>query len=399
MTRFGPPVPGAPLALAAATSFGLEAVAAGELEALGYAERTVENGRVHFTGRAEDIARCNLWLRTADRLLVRLAEFPAESFDKLFETVRSMDWAELLPESARVDVTARSRHSKLSSLPACQATVKKAIVEALRRRYHRERFPESGPAYALDLALDRDQALLTLDTSGEGLHRRAYRRHAGAAPLRETLAAALVLLARWHPSRVLADPFCGSGTIPIEAALLGAGLAPGRLRRFAAESWPQLPARLWSEAREQARAAGARAAGTAAAMNILGSDRDPQILEAARQNARAAGVNGFVRFQAHSAEEFRSEEPYGCLIANPPYGERSGEPREVEELYRSIGRVFPRLPDWSIFILTAHPRFQQLYGRRAEKNRKLYNGNLKTFLYSYYGPLPRQAGEATAVRG
>jgi putative N6-adenine-specific DNA methylase len=399
MTRFGLPVPGAPVALAAATSFGLEAVAAGELERLGYAERTVENGRVHFTGRAEDIARCNLWLRSADRLLVRLAEFPAEGFDQLFEAVRSMDWAELLPESARIDVTARSKRSRLTSLPACQATVKKAIVEALRRRYRRERFPESGPTYALDLALDRDRALLTLDTSGEGLHRRGYRRRAGAAPLRETLAAALILLSRWDPARILADPFCGSGTIPIEAALFGAGLAPGRQRRFAAEAWPQLPARLWSEAREQARSIEARAARAAASLRILGSDRDPQILEAASQNARAAGVSKFVRFQARPAEELRSEEPYGCLIANPPYGERSGELREVEELYRSLGRVFARLPDWSIFILTAHPRFQQLYGRRADKNRKLYNGHLKTFLYAYYGPLPRQTAEGAVTRG
>lgn len=390
MTRFGLPLPGATLALAAVTTFGLEAVAAGELERLGYAERTVESGRVCFSGGLQDIPRCNLWLRTADRLLVRLAEFPAADFDQLFEAVRSLDWAAFLPEDARIQVTARSLHSKLSSLPACQATVKKGIVEALHRRYRRQRFPESGPAYAVDLALNRDRALLTLDTSGPGLHRRGYRRRAGEAPLRETLAAALVLLSRWDPTRVLADPCCGSGTIPIEAALLASGLAPGRLRSFAAEEWPHLPARLWSEAREQAREAEARAA--AAGLRILASDRDPRVLELAGENARTAGVADGVRFQVRPAEEFHSSEPYGCLICNPPYGERSGELPEVEALYRSLGRVLPRLPDWSVFILSAHPRFQQLYGRRADKNRKLYNGNLKTYLYSYYGPLPRHQG-------
>jgi putative N6-adenine-specific DNA methylase len=392
MTRFGLPLPGATLALAAVTTFGLEAVAAGELERLGYAERTVESGRVCFTGRLQDIPRCNLWLRTADRLLLRLAEFPAASFDELFEAVRSLDWAEFLPEEARILVTARSLRSKLSSLPACQATAKKGIVEALRRRYRRERFPESGPLYAVDLALNRDRAQLTLDTSGQGLHRRGYRRRAGEAPLRETLAAALVLLARWEPSRPLADPFCGSGTIPIEAALLGAGLAPGRRRRFAAELWPHLPPVLWREAREQARGVEEKSSGTAAALRILASDRDPRVLELARENALSAGVLERLRFEARPAEEFESSEPYGCLICNPPYGERSGELREVEELYRRMGRIFSRLPDWSVFILTAHPRFQQLYGRRADKNRKLYNGNLKTFLYSYYGPLPRRPG-------
>jgi putative N6-adenine-specific DNA methylase len=388
MTRFGLPVPGSPVALAAATTFGLEAVTSGELERLGYGERTVENGRVCFTGRLEDIPRCNLWLRTTDRLLVRLAEFPAESFDQLFESVRALDWAELLPEEARFPVTARSRHSKLTSLPACQATVKKGIVEALRRRYRREMFPENGPTYTVDLALNRDRALLTLDTSGQGLHRRGYRRRAGEAPLRETLAAALVLLSRWEPARVLADPFCGSGTIPIEAALLGGGLAPGRHRDFVAEQWPHLPAGLWREARGEAQAAEARAAGAATVLRIRGSDRDPRVLELARENARTAGVGDWVRFETRQAEEFGSDEPFGCLIGNPPYGERSGELREVEDLYRSLGRVFPRLPDWSVFILSAHPRFQELYGRRADKNRKLYNGNLKTFLYAYYGPLP-----------
>jgi len=341
---------------------------------------------VRFGGGPPEMARACLWLRTADRVVLRLAEFPAPDFEALYQGVQAVRWEDFLPEDARLQVSARSRRSRLTALPACQATVKKGIIQALRRRHARERFPESGPLYAVDLALDQDQAVLSLDATGEGLHRRGYRRRAGPAPLRETLAAALVLLSRWEPSRPLAAPLCGSGTIAIEAALFGLGLAPGRLRRFTAESWPHLPAGLWKEARDQARAREA-AAGTAA-LNLEASDRDEGMVRVARENARAAGVGEAVRFRVQPAEEFRSAERYGCLICNPPYGERSGEAAEVEELYRSLGRSFSRLPDWSVFVLTGHPGFERLYGRRADRNRKLYNGNLKTYLYQYFGPLP-----------
>jgi putative N6-adenine-specific DNA methylase len=387
MTLFAPPVPGATLELAALTTFGLEALAAAELEQLGHPPASVENGRLQFQGTLADLARANLWLRTADRVVLRLAEFAAQDFDALFAGVEAVRWEEFLPEDARLTVRARSQRSLLSGVPACQAAVKKGIVQALRRRYRRERFPESGPEYAVELALNQDRALLTLDTSGEGLHRRGYRRRAGEAPLRETLAAALVLLSRWDPSRPLADPLCGSGTIPIEAALLGRGLAPGRSRRFAAEAWPHVPPRVWSEARAAMRDRERRTQGTA--LNVRGSDRDARVVELARQNARDAGVADALDFQVRPAEGFRSEERFGCLICNPPYGERLGEEREVEELYRRLGKAFRVLPDWSVFVLCGHPGFERYYGQRADKNRKLYNGNLKTYLYQYYGPLPR----------
>jgi putative N6-adenine-specific DNA methylase len=379
-------VAGARLQMAALTTFGLEALAAEELRRLAFPDPVVENGRVRFVGGPPELARACLWLRTADRVVLRLAEFPAPDFDALYQGVQAVRWEEFLPEDARLEVSARSHRSGLTALPSCQATVKKGIIQALRRRHPRERFPESGPRYAVDLALDRDQAVLSLDATGEGLHRRGYRRRAGQAPLRETLAAALVLLSRWEPSRPLADPLCGSGTIAIEAALLGLGLAPGRLRGFTAESWPHLPESVWREARAQARAR-EQSSGTAA-LSLQASDRDEGIVRVARENALAAGVQQAVRFRVQPAEEFRSAERYGCLICNPPYGERSGEAGEVEELYRRLGRAFSRLPDWSVFVLTGHPGFERFYGRRADRNRKLYNGNLKTYLYQYFGSLP-----------
>jgi putative N6-adenine-specific DNA methylase len=339
VTLFEPPVAGARLELAALTTFGLEALAAEELRRLGLADPLAENGRVRFGGGLAELARACLWLRTADRVVLRLAEFPAQDFDALYAGVQAVRWEDFLPENARLEVSARSHRSRLTALPACQATVKKGIVEALRRRYRRERFPEDGPEYAVDLALDRDQAALSLDATGEGLHRRGSRR-----------------------------------------------LAPGRLRRFTAESWPHVPEGVWREARARAREreAGARPA----ALDLQASDRDEGMVRVARENARAAGVGEAVRFRVQPAEEFRSAQRFGCLVCNPPYGERSGEAGEVEELYRRLGRTFSRLPDWSVFVLTGHPGFERLYGRRADRNRKLYNGNLKTYLYQYFGPLP-----------
>ncbi len=389
MTLFDPPVAGASLRLAALTTFGLETLAAEELRRLGFPAPEAQNGRVRFAGGPSELARACLWLRTADRVVLELAEFPAPDFDALYEGVQAVRWEDFLPEDARLQVSARSHRSRLTALPACQATVKKGIIQALRRRHARERFPETGPLYEVELALDRDLALLSLDATGPGLHRRGYRRRAGRAPLRETLAAALVLLSRWEPPRPLADPLCGSGTIPIEAALLGLGLAPGRQRAFTAESWPHLPQDAWREARAAAREGSGAA--SPAELNLQASDRDEGIVRVARENARAAGVGEAVRFRVQPAEEFRSTEPYGCLICNPPYGERTGG-GEVEELYRRLGLTFRLLPDWSVFVLTGHPGFERLYGRSADRNRKLYNGNLKTYLYQFFGPLPPRAG-------
>ena len=387
MTLHEPPLPGARLQLAALTTFGLESLAAEELRQLGLSDLAVENGRVRFQGGFGELARASLWMRTADRLVVRLAEFPAADFEALYQGVQAVPWEQFLPADARLTVNARSHASSLTSVPSCQSTVKKGIVQALRRRFPRERFPETGPEFAVDLSLDRDLAVLTLDATGPGLHRRGYRLRTGEAPLRETLAAALVLLSRWDPSRPLTDPLCGSGTIAIEAAMIGLGLAPGRARSFAAEAWPLTPKDAWREARAAARATETAARG--AKLDILAADKDGKVLEAARRNARDAGVEGAMRFRIQPAEEFRAEERFGCLVCNPPYGERSGSPAEAEELYRRLGRTFARLPDWSVFVLTAHPGFERLYGRRADRKRKLYNGNLQTCLYQYFGPLPR----------
>ncbi|MBN1836143.1 MAG: hypothetical protein JW820_09860 [Spirochaetales bacterium] len=388
------------LRIAVTCSFGLESLVSQELSELGYPEHVVGNGRVCFTAPAAALARCNLWLRTADRVLVVLAEFPAAGFDELFAGVQSVPWEEILPADARVVVTARSVRSRLTSLPACQSTVKKAVIESLRRRHAAQWFPESGPLYAVDLALRADRGLLTLDSTGEGLHRRGYRTRAGAAPLRENLAAALVMLSRWDPSRVLADPFCGSGTIVIEAAMAALQMAPGLRRSFTAEGWPHLDRRIWQEAREEARTRAAAATrGGGGEAEILASDRDVRMIALGRANARRAGVEGAISWRALPVERFRSRAPYGCLVCNPPYGERTGGASEVEELYRTLGAVFARLDRWSGFFLTSHPHFERHFGRPADRNRKLYNGNLKTYLYQYLGPLPRSEDHRHAPPG
>jgi len=388
--RYGIPGGGSELRISVACSFGLESLVGHELADLGYHEHEVENGRVSFTAPASAVARCNLWLRTADRVLIVLASFPASSFEELFAGVQAVPWEDFLPADGRIVVTARSVKSGLTSLPACQRTVKKAVIESLRRRYRSHWFPESGPVYLVDLSLRGDQGLLTLDTSGDGLNRRGYRLQAGAAPLRENLAAALTLFSRWSPPRVLADPFCGSGTIPIEGAMAALGMAPGLQRSFSAEGWPHLGARIWQEARDEARGQAEEAKGRSPGdLEILASDRDAGVMALARANARRAGVENVITWRTLPVERFHSRAACGVLVCNPPYGERTGESSQVEELYRSLGMVFRRLDRWSAFILTAHPGFERPFGRRADRNRKLYNGNLKTYLYQYLGPLPR----------
>lgn len=375
-----------PYDLIATSTFGLESVVAEELKALGHASLTIENGRVSFTGDARDIARCNVWLRTADRLLVRMADFHATDFGQLFDRTKEIPWEELIPENGKMHVVGKSVRSALFSVPDCQSIVKKAVVEAMKRRYRRGWFNESGPVYKIEVSLLKDRVTLTIDTSGPGLHKRGYRKEAGEAPIKETLAAALVLLSRWNPSRPLADPLCGSGTIAIEAALIGKNMAPGMNRRFAAEAWPQVPRHIWEHVREEARrsASGAR-------VNIRASDADAAILGVGRVNARQAGVADSVTFQQLPAGTFSPEEKFGCIVCNPPYGERVGETQQVEELYRELGRLYLRLPGWSMFVLTAHPFFERLFGRRPDRKRKLYNGRIECCFYQYFGPLPRKA--------
>jgi putative N6-adenine-specific DNA methylase len=369
--------------LIATSTFGLESIVAQELRDLGYEDLTVENSKVTFIGDESDIAICNMWLRTADRILIKMAEFKAESFEELFQGTLKVDWGEFIPLDGKMHVVGKSVKSKLFSVSDCQAIVKKAVVEAMKRKYKREWFSEDGPTYKIEVSLLKDIATLTIDTSGAGLHKRGYREIAGEAPLKETLAAALVLLSKWNPSRVLVDPFCGSGTIPIEAALIGKNIAPGLNRKFVCEEWPQMSKELWDEVRTYARQKINKEE-----FRILASDINGNLLKTARENAQKAGVGEYIAFQKLPMQEFSSKKKYGCIICNPPYGERIGEAKEVEKLYKDMGEVFSKLDTWSIFVLTSHPEFQKLYGKKADKNRKLYNGRIQCYYYQYFGPLP-----------
>lgn len=371
--------------LIATSTFGLESVVAKELKQLGYEDLVVENGKVTFKGDEYDIAICNTWLRTAERILIKMAEFKAESFEDLFQGTLAVSWGELIPENGKMHVTGKSIKSALHSVPDCQSIVKKAVVESMKKHYRIDWFEENGPVYKIEIALLKDIATLTIDTSGQGLHKRGYRELAGEAPMKETLAAALVLLSNWEPSRVLADIFCGSGTIPIEAALIAKNIAPGLNRSFVCESWPTMDKEIWEEVRSYARSKINNEE-----FQILASDIHGRLLKTARENAAKAGVSDYIAFQKLDAREFASRKKYGCIISNPPYGERIGDMAEVEALYKSLGELNNALDSWSIFIVTSHPDFQKLFGRKADKNRKLYNGRLLCYYYQYINNPPQK---------
>ena len=369
-------------------AFGVEGLVADELRALGYTDLVVENGRISFYGDAADIARCNIRLRTADRLLIRIADFGAMDFEELFQGTKQVAWEELIPKNGKMHVTGKSLRSKLASVPDCQSIVKKAVVEAMRRRYPGAWFPEDGPVYRIEAAIVADSVTLTVDTTGPGLHKRGHLTARGEAPLKETLAAAMVRLARWKPGRALADPFCGSGTIPIEAALMGLNIAPGVGRSFVSEAWPTMPQALWREAREEARQEAADAGRHGADLEITASDADPAAIEIAVQNARRAGVAGAIVFRKALVEEFASDSRQGCIVCNPPYGIRT-QGAQAAQAYRALGEVWRRLDGWSVFALSADARFERLFGRKADRKRKLYNGKIECNLYQYLGPLPK----------
>jgi putative N6-adenine-specific DNA methylase len=372
------------LNLIATTAFGLEAVVARELKELGYAEHTITDGRVRFTADAAAICRANLRLRAASRVVIVIGEFEARDFGELFEQTKALPWDAWIPRKGAFPVRGRSVKSQLHSVPDCQRIVKKAIVERLKQAHGGEWLDESGPHYGIEISLLNDRAMLTLDTSGEALHRRGYRTYVGEAPLRETLAAALVLLSYWNRERPLIDPFCGSGTIVIEAAMIGRGIAPGLGRAFAAERWPQIDAGSWTSAREEAR----QLTQPQLPIKIIGTDIDARSVALARKHAIAAGVADDVHIQQQPVADLRSPKKYGCIITNPPYGERMGETREVERLYRELGGVCGALDTWSIYVLTAYAAFERLFGRTADRRRKLYNSNLACTYYQYFGPKP-----------
>lgn len=370
--------------LIATATFGLEAVVAREVRNLGYEEVTVENGRVNFVGDELAICRANLWLRSADRVLVKMGSFKATTFEELFQQTKALPWPQWLPNNANFPVNGKSLNSKLFSVPDCQAIVKKAIVESMKKKYRREWFEEDGPRYTLEVSLLKDEATLTIDTSGVGLHKRGYRKLSNDAPIKETLAAAMISLAHWFWDRSLMDPVCGSGTIPIEAALIGLNIAPGINRNFAAETWPAVSKDLWQEAWTEAQDLVERERQLA----ITGTDIDEKVLSLARYHAKVAGVEKQIHFQRLPLSDVRTKDKYGYVICNPPYGERIGEAKEVENLYQEMGRVFKALDTWSYFVITSHPKFEELFGRRADKRRKLYNGRIECQYYQYQGPRP-----------
>jgi len=377
--------------LIATSAFGIEAVVGRELKKLGYTDQFIENGKVTFSGDEEAICRTNLWLRTADRILIKMGEFKALTFEELFEQTKALPWHEWIPENAEFPVEGKSVKSKLFSVSDCQAIVKKAIVEKLKQKYKREWFDETGPRYRIEVSLLKDVATLTIDTSGPGLHKRGYRKLVGGAPLKETLASAMILISRWNKDRVLIDPFCGSGTIPIEAALIGHNIAPGLNREFAAENWPNIPRQMWQEARDEAR----DLAEFDRELRIHGYDIDEEAMSIARYHARQAGVEKSLHLQRMDMADISSRFKYGFIICNPPYGERLGEMKEIERLYRKMGTVFQELDTWSYYILTSHPDFERLFGRKADKKRKLYNGRIQCYYYQYFGPPPPKTAKTS----
>ncbi|MDD4802954.1 MAG: class I SAM-dependent RNA methyltransferase [Syntrophomonas sp.] len=371
--------------LIATTAFGLESVVANELKNMGYNDLQIQNGRVSFQAGADAIARCNLWLRSADRLLLKMGEFEARTFDELFERTKNLPWTSWLPATAEFPVEGKSIQSQLFSVSDCQAIVKKAIVEKMKTKYPCRWFKENGPRYKIQVGMLKNVATLTIDTSGAGLHKRGYRKLAGEAPLKETLAAALVYLSRWKADRPLIDPCCGSGTIPIEAALIGRNIAPGLNRGFASEKWPELPANIWHTAREEAR----DSILNHQALGIMGFDVDNTVLDLARYHAKMIGLNDILSFQRQDISDLRSKYHYGYLITNPPYGERLAEKPEVERLYRKMGIVMDNIPTWSFYILSSHQQFEKHFKRQADKKRKLYNGRIQCNYYQFYGPKPK----------
>lgn len=366
--------------------FGLEAVLKRELVDLGCEIIKVEDGKISYAGDEKTCARANMFLRTTERVLLKVGSFRAETFDELFEKTKALPWEEYLPKDAKFWVAkANSVNSKLFSPSDIQSIMKKAIVERMKLKYKLDWFEESGASYPLRVTIMKDEVTVCIDTSGESLHRRGYRKLTSKAPITETLAAALIMLTPWNKDRFLVDPFCGSGTIPIEAALIGANIAPGIQRTFLAETWKGMfPESIWLQAREEANDIRKQDID----MSISGFDLDGEIVKAARQNARWAGVEQYIHFQQKPLSELSSSKKYGFIITNPPYGERLEDKKELPSLYKEMGKVFNSLDSWSYYIITSYEDAQKYIGRQADKNRKIYNGMMKTYFYQYMGPKP-----------
>lgn len=374
------------LELIAPCHFGLEAVLKREIQDLGYEITRVEDGKVTFAADARGIADANMFLRTTERILLKVAEVKAVTFDELFEKTKALPWENYIPKDGKFWVAkANSVKSKLFSPSDIQSIMKKAIVERLKEVYGISWFPEDGPSFPIRVAFMKDVATIGIDTSGVSLHKRGYRQMVVKAPITETLASALIMLTPWNKERILVDPFCGSGTFPIEAAMIAADIAPGMNRSFLAEEWKHLvPRRYWYDALEEAR----ERVDLSVETDIQGYDIDAEALKAARANAKMAGVDKLIHFQQRPVKELRHPKPYGFIIANPPYGERLEEKAALPQLYREIGESFARLDKWSMYLITSYDKAENDIGRKADKNRKIYNGMLKTYYYQFLGPRP-----------
>lgn len=372
--------------LIAPCHFGLEAILKKEIQELGYEIISVEDGRVTFTGDQEAICRANIFLRTTERVLLKVAKFKAETFDELFEKTKAIHWEKYIPVDGKFWVTkATSIKSKVFSPSDIQSIMKKAMVERLKLNYEVEWFEETGSEYPVRVTFMKDEVTVSIDTSGESLHRRGYRKLASKAPITETLAAALIMLTPWNKDRILVDPFCGSGTIPIEAAMMAANIAPGMNRSFISEGWTNLiDKKSWYKTVEEANSI----IDEDIELNIQAYDLDDEIIKAARENAKLAGVEHLIHFQQRSVSDLSHNKKYGFIITNPPYGERLEDIEAMPALYKEIGRTFESLDSWSYYIITGFEDAQKYIGRQANKNRKIYNGMLKTYFYQYMGPKP-----------
>lgn len=366
--------------------FGLESVLKNEIVDLGYDVTSVVDGRVCFLGDEEAVARANIFLRTAERVLIKVGSFHAETYDELFEGTKALPWEEFLPEDGKFWVTkAASVKSKLFSPSDIQSIMKKAMVERMKTTYHTQWFKEDGESFPIRVFLMKDEVTVGLDTTGDSLHKRGYRKLTAKAPIAENLAAALIMLTPWRKDRILVDPFCGSGTFPIEAAMMAAGIAPGANRSFTAEAWTHLIARKeWYNSVEEAL----EGVDMKVETDIQGYDIDEEMIRISRENAKLAGVEKLIHFQTRSVKDLSHPKKYGFIITNPPYGERLEEKRSVGAIYKTLGERYKALDSWSLYMITSYERAQEEIGRKADKNRKLYNGMLQTYFYQFMGPKP-----------
>ena len=377
--------------LIAPCHFGLEAVLKREIQDLGYEIIRVEDGRILFEGDAEAVCCANIYLRTAERILIKAGEFHAETFEELFQGTKAIPWEHYIPVDGRFYITkAASVKSKLFSPSDIQSIMKKAMVERMKQVHHINWFTEEGDSFPVRVFIHKDEVLVGIDTTGESLHKRGYRKLTAKAPIAENLAAALIMLTPWRGNRILVDPFCGSGTFPIEAAMMAANMAPGAKRNFTAMTWNHLiPEKEWSQVREEAQ----EAVNLNIETDIQGYDLDETMVEYARQNARLAGVDNLIHFQRRGVDQLSHSKKYGFVITNPPYGERLEEKEVLFELYHTIGERFKRLDDWSLYLITSYDKAQEALGLKAEKNRKIYNGMMKTYFYQFPGPKPARKSQ------